>query len=89
MSMKPLRTLVRDYSWIHLSIGLIGNTCFFVGSILFLSKSLQLAGTWLFIVGAGGMLIGALGRAVLEVEHAEHMKRHRDTASGEGSQRHE
>ncbi|WP_372810586.1 YrhK family protein, partial [Litorivivens sp.] len=33
-----IRTIVNDYSWIHLSLGLLGNITFFVGSILFLPQ---------------------------------------------------
>ena len=86
--MKLLTILARDYSWIHLSIGLFGNTCFFVGSILFLSPSLQPVGTWLFILGAGGMLIGQIGHTVIQHEQVRRMKAS-GRASGEASQDHE
>ncbi len=48
-----LQTLVRDYSWIHLGIGLFGNFCFVVGSILFFKTfdSYYTLGVWLFVLG--------------------------------------
>jgi hypothetical protein len=66
---QPLRTLVRDYEWIHVSVGLVGNFCFFVGSVLFLPalERWKIAGIWLFIVGAFFMLVGALGRALVDL----------------------
>lgn len=65
---SAMRTFIRDYEWIHIGLGLIGNTSFFVGSILFLWKSAMLAGTWLFIIGSLGMLIGSVGSAVVRYE---------------------
>ncbi len=72
---KPLRTFVRDFPWIHLGLGLIGNVAFLVGSIFFLWKTLEPAGVWLFIVGAGGMLIGSVGQLFVWIE--EHHERRR------------
>lgn len=66
---NPVRTLVSDYGWIHLSLGLLGNIGFFVGSILFLPSLEQwkTLGVWLFIIGSFLMLIGALGRLLVDV----------------------
>ena len=67
-----LKTLVRDYEWIHVSLGLFGNLCFFVGSVLFLPalEPWKLTGVWLFIVGSFCMLVGAVGRALVDLwEH--------------------
>ena len=76
---RPLNLLVRDYQWVHLSLGLLGNTSFFVGSVLFLFEQLKLAGVWLFIIGSAGMLIGSAGSAVVKLfseapPHARHQK---------------
>ena len=60
--MSFMRTLVKDYGWIHLGVGMAGNICFFVGSLLFLSESTKEQGVWLFLSGSGGMLIGSAGR---------------------------
>lgn len=58
-----LQTLVRDYSWIHLGIGLTGNFCFVVGSVLFFKMfdAYYTLGVWLFLVGSFGMFLGSLG----------------------------
>lgn len=66
---NPLKMFVRDYGWVHLSIGLVGNVAFFIGSILFLPRfePLKTVGVWLFIVGAGLMMIGAFGRLVVDL----------------------
>ena len=65
----PIKTLVQDYGWIHLSLGLFGNAAFFVGSILFLPslEPWKTLGVWLFIVGAFFMLVGSLGRLLVDV----------------------
>ncbi len=65
----PVQTLVRDYQWFHTTVGILGNLTFFVGSIFFLFETLKTVGTWLFIIGSFGMLVGALGHAL--VDHIE------------------
>lgn len=65
----PVQALVRDYQWFHTTVGILGNLTFFVGSIFFLFETLKTVGTWLFIIGSFGMLVGALGRAL--VDHIE------------------
>ena len=64
-----LQILVRDFGWIHHSIGLIGNIMFFIGSILFLPRfePLKTIGVWLFIFGSFGMMIGAIGRLLVDI----------------------
>ncbi|WP_296927566.1 YrhK family protein [Thiohalocapsa sp.] len=64
-----IRVLVRDYGWIHLSLGLLGNVAFFVGSILFLPalEAFKVWGVWLFIAGSFLMMLGALGRLLVDV----------------------
>ncbi|SDK11588.1 YrhK family protein [Microbulbifer yueqingensis] len=66
---KLIKTIVEDYGWVHLSLGLLGNVGFFVGSILFLPQlePYKVIGVWLFIVGSFLMLIGSLGRALVEL----------------------
>jgi hypothetical protein len=66
---RLLRIIVKDDSWIHLGIGVVGHACFLLGSVFFLYESLKRAGTWLFIFGAAGMLIGKLGSALASVEY--------------------
>lgn len=66
---NAIRVIVQDYGWIHLSIGLLGNTLFFAGSILFLPAFEQLRPIpiWMFICGSALMLIGALGRPLVSL----------------------
>ena len=35
---NPLRVLVTEYGWVHLSLGLLGNTAFFIDSLFFFSR---------------------------------------------------
>jgi hypothetical protein len=58
--------LVRDFGWIHLTLGLLGNILFFVGSVLFLGPKQDLA-IWLFIIGSFFMLIGSAGQVILSL----------------------
>ncbi len=67
-SLVPLRRFAADYSYVHMTLGLIGNTMFFVGSIFFLVESLKTAAIWLFIAGSLGMLVDTAGSALLKVE---------------------
>ena len=67
--LHPLQRLARDYEPLSTWLGLLGNACFFVGSVLFLwTGTLQTVGVWLFIVGSLGMLVesvaGALRRSI-------------------------
>ncbi|GGK54606.1 YrhK family protein [Salinarimonas ramus] len=66
--------LVRDYPYVHLAIGIFGNTAFLVGSVLFFERFSHWHHTavWLFVIGAAGMLVGALGKAAKDIyEHVE------------------
>lgn len=69
-----LKTLLRDYEWIHLGLGLSGNFMFFVGSILFLPslEEYKTLGVWLFIFGSLFMFIGAAGNLAKKVWATEH-----------------
>ncbi|RFA29995.1 hypothetical protein CAI21_08700 [Alkalilimnicola ehrlichii] len=58
-----LTRCVEQYTWIHTTIGLIGNICFVAGSILFL-REIQNLGTVFFIIGSTGMLIGNIGNTI-------------------------
>lgn len=60
---KMIHRFLQDYEWIHISVGVIGNATFFVGSIFFLPAyhSMMTVGVWLFITGSLLMLLGALG----------------------------
>ncbi|WNO53823.1 YrhK family protein [Stakelama saccharophila] len=77
-----LKTLVRDYPYIHLALGLVGNACFLIGSVLFFKRFEELhhLAVWLFVIGSAGMLIGAMGKAATDVIDAR--ERRRNNASG-------
>lgn len=66
---NPVKILVQDYTWVHLSLGLFGHVSFFIGSIFFLPvlEPLKIIGTWLFILGAFFMMIGQIGRLLVEI----------------------
>ncbi len=76
---NPIKVLVQDYEWIHLSLGLTGNVLFFSGSVLFLPRltgvqrpdwlamEWQTLGVWFFVVGSFLMLVGALGRLLVSI----------------------
>lgn len=76
----PLLALVHRFRAIHIGIGILGNSLFLAGSLLFLSGSRTTA-IWLFIAGSAGMLIGSLGSAA--VEYRNH-RRDRGARSGVG-----
>ncbi|GKX34294.1 MAG: hypothetical protein MnENMB40S_19120 [Rhizobiaceae bacterium MnEN-MB40S] len=66
---NPIQMLVRDYGWIHLSLGLLGNVLFFIGSLMFLPslEEFKSVGIWLFIVGSFLMFVGSLGRMLVDI----------------------
>jgi len=59
-----LENFVDGYSWIHTSIGLIGNIYFVIGSVMFMSPAWKQTAVWFFLTGSSGMLIGTLGNAL-------------------------
>lgn len=75
--MQSVRTLARRFEWIHTLLGILGNLGFAVGSLLFLSEATKPIGVWFFVVGSIGMLIGAVGAALLKlgVEVEEELER--------------
>ena len=64
-----LRVIVKDYGWIHTSIGLVGNVLFVIGSVFFLPSfsSVETLGVWLFIIGSFLMMIGAAGELGVKI----------------------
>ena len=62
-----LKVLVQDFSYIHIGLGLLGNTVFVAGAVFFLSEGLpQEVGSWLFLTGSIGMLLGSIGSALVK-----------------------
>ena len=65
--MRPLRTIVDDYDWIHTGVGLLGNLLFVLGSVLFLWEATKQAGVWIFIAGSTCMFVGSAGDASIKL----------------------
>ena len=63
-----LHALVCDYEWVHISLGLIGNCAFVIGSFLFFSDSTKTLALWFFVIGSFGMLLGSVGSAFVRYE---------------------
>ncbi|AUV82936.1 hypothetical protein C2R22_15865 [Salinigranum rubrum] len=61
-----LREFFDEYEWIHLSLGIVGNVLFFVGSVLFLYETIEVLDIYTFIVGSFLMLVGAVGKALVK-----------------------
>ncbi len=61
-------TALRDYPWVHLGLGLFGNTLFVVGSVMFFWASVKTLAIWLFVFGSLGMLLGLIGELLVRVE---------------------
>lgn len=60
---RTLETFVHRFPTVHVSLGMIGNALFVVGSLLFVTGSQDL-GAYLFVAGSCGMFLGSLGEAV-------------------------
>lgn len=71
-----LQTLVRDFRPIHLGVGLFGNFCFVVGSVLFFEtfKAWHTLAVWLFVLGSAGMFLGSVGELAKSVFEARERK---------------
>jgi len=63
-----LKGFFDEYEWLHLTLGLIRNTLFLSGSVLFLLNS-ESIGIPAFIVGSFLMIIDSLGSIL--VKHAQ------------------
>lgn len=77
MKSQTVQVLVHDFPWIHMGIGLTGNTLFFVGSVFFLIPPLETVALWLFVLGSFGMLVGSVGEILVRRE-----RRVRERSSG-------
>jgi hypothetical protein len=56
------------FPWVHLAIGLLGNTLFVIGSALFFWESVKTVAIWLFVIGSTGMLLGSLGELLVRID---------------------
>lgn len=61
-------TALHDFPWVHLGLGLVGNTLFLVGSVMFFFKSVMTLAIWLFVLGSLGMLLGSAGELLVRLE---------------------
>ncbi len=67
-----LGTVLRDFPWVHLGLGLFGNTSFVIGSVMFFWESTKTLAIWLFVLGSLGMLLGSVGEFLVRVEKRRH-----------------
>lgn len=63
---KTLSACIKRYKWIQITVGIVGNLFWLVGSILFL-QDIDSAG-WFFLIGTTGMLINSIGNLIAETE---------------------
>ncbi|HEU0190764.1 MAG TPA: YrhK family protein [Mycobacterium sp.] len=78
LSARRVKSLLDRYQWFHQTIGVVGGFTFFVGSIFFLyDENWKRAGTWLFVIGSAGMLIGNIGGVI--VRYHVDKSRHRES----------
>lgn len=63
-----LGTVLRDFPWIHLGIGLTGNALFVIGSVMFFWPAVKTAAIWVFVVASLGMLVGSVGELLVRIE---------------------
>ena len=61
-------TALREFPWVHLGLGLFGNTLFVVGSVMFFWTSTKNVAIWLFVFGSLGMLLGSVGELLVRME---------------------
>lgn len=61
-------TALREFPWVHLGLGLAGNTLFVVGSVMFFWASVKTLAIWLFVLGSLGMLLGSVGELLVRLE---------------------
>lgn len=65
---RRIGTALRDFPWVHLGLGLMGNTLFFVGSVMFFWEGVKTLAISLFVLGSLGMLLGSVGELLVRVE---------------------
>ncbi len=80
--MQPVHTFLKDFQWIHTTVGVLGNLLFVIGSVLFLWESTKTIGVWIFIVGSSFMFVGSLGSAAVKIERNQREKRQREEHRG-------
>lgn len=61
-------TPLRDFPWVHLGLGLVGNTLFVIGSVMFFWANVKTLAIWLFLLGSLGMLLGSVGELLVRID---------------------
>lgn len=74
---RLIRGFAAEKFWIHTIVGIVGNTGFFVGSVLLLSSSARNIAIWLFVLGSAGMLLGDIGDGLVHWEERRLKQRER------------
>lgn len=62
------------FEWAHIVNDAAIALWFLVGSVFFLYPSLELDGTWLFIIGSGQMLVGVMIRTFNKIFYSRFRK---------------
>jgi len=61
-------TALAEFPWVHLGLGLAGNTLFVIGSVMFFWEIVKTLAIWLFVFGSLGMLLGSVGEVLVRIE---------------------
>lgn len=61
-------TALRQFPWVHLGLGLVGNALFVVGSVMFFWPCVKTLAIWMFVLGSLGMLLGSVGELLVRLE---------------------
>jgi hypothetical protein len=64
-----IRVFAHDFPWFHRWVGLVGNTLFVLGSVMFLFERLVMPATWIFVGASAGLMVDSIG---------EKLRRHED-----------
>ncbi|WP_370194292.1 MULTISPECIES: YrhK family protein [Aurantimonas] len=77
-----LQILVRDFGYIHLGIGLVGNLLFVIGSVLFFKafEEWYTLAVWMFVAGSTGMFLGSLGELAKTIYEGREKRRDKRAA---------
>lgn len=69
-----LKLFFDEFEWIHITIGIIGNTTLFIGSTLFYYEHPETIATWFFMGGSFLMLIGSIGSGLVRYTYNRERK---------------
>jgi hypothetical protein len=63
-----IRVMAHDFPWFHRWVGLVGNTLFVIGSVMFLFERLLMPATWIFVGASAGLMIDSIGEKLVKHE---------------------